>query len=271
MHQREDRLRGGAGGVVRRTTVADGHEARGAERRRRPVHELGARVDPRRAGGCRGRRPGNAQLAERAGLSLLRRFRANHLSRAGHATGGLRPDAHGLRPLGAFPGAGAGAAGDAAGAQPGRRARRRRASREPGRQGAGAGVVDAAARKCAQAVARSPRTPAGDRRVVGALGRQPAGAAGRGDRPGRDHHRDRAELLPRESGGGRPPVVPPPSRRVPDPGRARASPGAPCRAGTGARGRLPVRGAPAPRSPAFRRGDPGQGNRGGASRRRADA
>ena len=134
VRQREDGVRGGPRRLLRRPPHAGGDEARRPERRRRPVHELGAGHDQRRPGRGRGRRPGHAQFAERAGQPVLRRLRARRLPRADVAPGGVRDDARGVRRLRALPHPRHDPPGDAPGPQPRHRAGRGGARREPAAQ-----------------------------------------------------------------------------------------------------------------------------------------
>ena len=275
VRQREDRLRGGARRVLRRAAGADRHEARRAERRGRPVRELGARRRSTAAWwsswpttrGCTARRtsrtrryyadfarviclePATQQEAydmTREAFDLSERFHVpvmmRLVTRLAHSRAVVR-------------------VGDA-------RAGERR------RQGAGAEVVDAAARQRPRAVARAAST-ASRRSTPGPSSRalQPAGAAATdGGRPRRDHDRDRAQLLSsrtwRSSAArsshlhiGAYPIPVGLVRRL-----ARH-----VAAGPGARGGLPVRRAAAARPAAARRRDPRQDDGRGASRRRADA
>ena len=118
VRQREDGLRGGGGRLPGRPAGPGDHEARGRERGRRPLHQLGAAGHPRGAGPGRGRRPGHALLAERAGQPLLRGLRPRPVLRAPQPGRGVRHDTGGLRGVGALPRARDGAPDHAPGALP---------------------------------------------------------------------------------------------------------------------------------------------------------
>ena len=162
---------------------AGGDEARGPQRRRRPVHERRGRRSARGAGARRRRRPIDAQLAERAGFAVLRGLRAGSLPRAGEPAGVLRLHPRGLRPVREAAGAGAAAPGHPPRAQP-----------RAGHLGAAAGAERGALRRGSEPVhadsverparlRRAARQAARDGRIRGAPRRQCADAA-RGRPPG---------------------------------------------------------------------------------------
>ena len=155
VHQREGGAGRRRGHVICRPARHRLDEARGPERRGRSVHERGRVRHAWRAGGGGGRRPGDAQLAERAGLALLRRLCDGALPGASRPAAVLRLHARGVRAVGAAARAGAAAPGHAAGAQPCSGASRTTPCAQHRQLGAGPGALHAHPRQRAAGLRQS--------------------------------------------------------------------------------------------------------------------
>ena len=210
--------------------------------------------DQRRPRRRRRRRPGDAQLAERAGPPLLRRLRAHPCLEPANQQEAYDMTREAFDLSERFRVPGAGAAGHAAGAQPGGRAR----CSAPRPENPVAKATEPA---------RWILLPSNARRQWrDLLDRQPqfaewseaspfnhADAERRPRGPGRHHDRHRAQLLPRERRGPGRRAFAPAHRRLPDPVRRWSAARRPRQPGARARGGLPLRRAPAAGHRAARR------------------